>query len=190
MMQVTTMLRLDPIWQADTQQRHFRSVLEAMSRPGQCQPIQAWPVSGPAAMTVLATLLDAEVSLADAHDILRDEDWLMLQAVKTPPASADYILCHAVNSPDFTPKIGTLESPELSATLVMAVDKLGEGEMQLRLSGPGIQDSQTLALSGLERDWFEQRNDWNAVFPLGVDMILVDAMNIAALPRTTKLEII
>lgn len=183
------MLKLDPIWQADIQQRHFRCVLEAMSRSGLCQVIETLPERGSVALTVLATLLDAEVTLTDAHGMLSDEDWLMLQAASAPAASADYILCNAALTPDFTPKTGTLVSPELSATLLLVVGKLGEGELQLKLSGPGIQNNRTLEVSGLDTAWLCQRNEWNAAFPLGVDIILIDDRNIAALPRTTKVEV-
>jgi alpha-D-ribose 1-methylphosphonate 5-triphosphate synthase subunit PhnH len=32
-----------------------------------------------------------------------------------------------------------------------------------------------------------KRQEWNGAFPLGVDMILFDASQIVALPRTTRI---
>lgn len=183
------MLKLDPIWQADIQQRHFRQVLEVMSRPGLCQTMQALPQTGSVALSVLATLLDAEVSLADPYELLRADDWLMLQARPALTEQADYILCRGEVVPDFMPKSGTLASPELSATVILLVDSLEAGDVQLRLSGPGIKDSKTLAIAGIDPSWIVQRDEWNAAFPLGVDMILIGDGKIAALPRTTKVEV-
>ena len=73
------MLKIDPIWQPDVQQKNFRLVLDAMSYPGRCFSLHTLPDEGPVVLSILATLLDAEVSLSDPHNLLRADDWLMLQ---------------------------------------------------------------------------------------------------------------
>ena len=184
------MLKLDTIWQPEIQQTQFRMLLEAMSRPGGCYSIFKHPAKQNASLTILAILLDAEVSLADPHNLLDKRDWPMLQAKPSLPEQADYIVCDAAQVPDFLPKLGTLPSPEQSATLLLVVDKLGQGDLQLRLSGPGVEKTKLLAISGLDAEWLSRREVWNAAFPLGVDFILVDANQVAALPRTTKVQVL
>jgi len=183
------MLAIDPIWQPEAQQATFRLLLDAMSYPGKCLKLNVVPRDGLVALTVLSTLLDTEVSLADPHNLLKAEDWLMLQTKSVHQDNANYILCDASQLPDFTPKPGILKSPEQSATLLLVVDKLGEGDLQLNLTGSGIKDHQSLDVTGLNRKWLYIRNEWNCSFPLGVDFILIDNTQIVALPRTTKVEI-
>lgn len=183
------MLRLDPVWQPEIQQRHFRLLLDVMSRPGRCQALQAIPEEGPVALAVLAGLLDAQVSLADPHGLLREHDWPMLQAQAAAPEQADFILCDAASAPDFMPKLGSLPNPDQSATLILVVTALGRGDTRLKLTGPGIADIETLLLDGLAAEWIDLRNEWVSAFPLGVDMILLDDRQVAALPRTTRVEV-
>jgi alpha-D-ribose 1-methylphosphonate 5-triphosphate synthase subunit PhnH len=183
------MLKLDPIWQPDSQQRNFRLLLEAMARPGKFQYLTSSSQDGPGVLAVLATLLDAEVSLADPHGLLRNDDWPMLQATTASEDQADYIVCDGNQIPGFAPKLGTLPSPEQSATLIVAVDALGKGETELQLTGPGINGTETLLIEGLNKELLAKREDWVCAFPLGVDFIFVDGERIAALPRTTRVEV-
>ena len=187
------MLKLDPIWQPEAQQLHFRLLLEAMSRPGRCQRLPVIPEDGPLALSVLASLLDAAVSLADPHGLLREQDWPMLLAQHATAEQADFILCDASRVPDFMPRLGSLPKPEQSATLILVLAELGteldKADLLLKLSGPGIARHETLGVSGLAKEWIDRREDWVSAFPLGVDMILLDAVCIAALPRTTRVEL-
>jgi alpha-D-ribose 1-methylphosphonate 5-triphosphate synthase subunit PhnH len=184
------MLNIDPIWKPDNQQIHFRLLLDAMARPGLCHALNILPEEGPTVLAVLATLLDAEVTLADPHELLRRTDWPMLQAELASPEQADYVLCDGGYAPDFSPKLGSLTSPEQSATLILVVDELGHGNTHLRLTGPGIADSMSLLIGGLNTQLLELREDWVCAFPLGIDMILVDGKQVAAIPRTTKVEML
>jgi alpha-D-ribose 1-methylphosphonate 5-triphosphate synthase subunit PhnH len=113
----------------------------------------------------------------------------MLQAKSALVENADYILCDAIQLPDLSPKLGTLPNPDQSATLILMVDKLSVGEHKLRLSGPGIKNIEYLAINGLNLDWLSKRDDWNCSFPLGVDILLVDDKSVAALPRTTNVNV-
>ena len=184
------MLAIDPVWQADTQQAHFRILLDAMAYPGRCLNLKTLPKDGTIALTVLSTLLDAEVSLADPHKLLKDDNWKMLQTNLAVTDEADYILCTGSEFIIFSPKLGSLKSPEQSATLILVVEKLGEGDLQLNLSGPGVQVSQLLSISGLSAQWLALREECNGAFPLGIDLIIIDDSQIVALPRTTTVEIL
>lgn len=180
---------LDPIWMAHTQQAQFRFLLDAMARPGRRYPLSSICEQGPAVLGILATLLDAQVSLADPHALLREQDWPMLQAKSAVAEQADYLVCDARRAPDFTPKLGSLCSPEQSATLILVVESLDQGDVSLRLTGPGIAQSERLQVCGLHRQWLEKRADWVCAFPLGVDFILLDNKQACALPRTTTVQV-
>jgi len=184
------MLKLNPIWQPEIQQSHYRILLDAMSHPGRRYSVTTQREEAPMALAILATLLDAEVSLADPHGLLKNEDSFMLQAKSLGTDQADYILCDGSLIPDFEPKLGTLPSPDQSATLILVVDKIGQGNINLKLEGPGIAENEKLAMSGIEPHWFSRREDWVCSFPLGVDFIVVDDTQIIAIPRTTKVELI
>ena len=184
------MLKLNPIWQPEIQQSHYRLLLDAMAHPGRRYSVTTQREESPMALAILATLLDAEVSLADPHGLLQNEDWFMLQAKSLEANQADYILCDGSLLPGFEPKLGTLPSPDQSATLVLVVDKIGQGNINLKLEGPGIAETEKLTINGIDVHWFSKREDWVCSFPLGVDFIFVDDIQIVAIPRTTKVELI
>jgi alpha-D-ribose 1-methylphosphonate 5-triphosphate synthase subunit PhnH len=188
MMWEMTMLEVAAIWTPNTQQQNYRVLLDAMSRPGRVKSI-LYASKDQACTAILATLLDADVSLADPDSLLDEDAWPMLQAYNTKPEEADYILCGGGKPPSFQPKLGSLSCPELSATIIIKVDSLSEGEMNLLLSGPGVDGIARCAIAGLDADWLSRRERWVAAFPLGVDLLLVDETAVLALPRTTKVEL-
>ena len=114
----------------------------------------------------------------------------MLQVKETNVEKADYILCNAALAANIKPKLGTLPSPDFSATLILKVECIGDGHTQLVLKGPGINGITKVTLRGLHSNWMEHREDWNCAFPLGVDMIITDNERLVALPRTTHVEVI
>jgi alpha-D-ribose 1-methylphosphonate 5-triphosphate synthase subunit PhnH len=177
------------IWRAEVQQRVFRALVEAFSRPGQVQELAIGNEHAVTHNAVLATLLDGETSLADPHALLGNTDWPLLQARQAPPDTARYVLVDGHRAPDFQPALGTLASPEFGATLLINVDALGRGPLATTLTGPGIAQRRELQVAGLHVAWLQQRANWVAGFPLGVDIILCAATRIAALPRTTRISI-
>jgi alpha-D-ribose 1-methylphosphonate 5-triphosphate synthase subunit PhnH len=54
-------------------------------------------------------------------------------------------------------------------------------------AGPGIRDTETLAIDGLPSDFWQQRAALAAQLPLGIDLYFVAAQHVVALPRTTRL---
>jgi alpha-D-ribose 1-methylphosphonate 5-triphosphate synthase subunit PhnH len=183
------MLEVAPIWQPDIQQQNYRVLLEAMARPGSVQTLLGLDENPTAEVAVLATLLDASVTLCDCDGLLSDSDLSLLQTGLADPEQADYLLCSGRRVPGFEPKLGTLPSPEQSATLLIRVTALDKGELRLDLAGPGIKGGQECSVAGLDPQWLARREDWVCGFPLGVDLILVDEKQVLALPRTTRVEV-
>ncbi|MGC9518121.1 MAG: phosphonate C-P lyase system protein PhnH [Desulfuromonadaceae bacterium] len=184
------MLELSSIWKPETQQQLFRALLNAMARPGSLESSVLPAEDEAIGLPVLGVLVDAAVSLADPHQLLQKNDWLFLQATEKHADSADYILCNGNLVPEFSPKCGTLTCPEQSATLIISVSSLNSGTTRLQLKGPGIAESATMLIDGLDPAWMQTRQDWVCEFPLGVDLILVSETQLAAIPRTTKVEVL
>jgi alpha-D-ribose 1-methylphosphonate 5-triphosphate synthase subunit PhnH len=179
-------MKTELIWQADTQQSVFRELVECLSYPGTVRNLSHWSAGTPASRAVLATLLDGECTLADPHGLIAAADWPLLQARRASPTDARFVIAAGNRAPDFQPALGSLESPEFGATLIVVVTALGSGDKSLELEGPGIDGRHTLRVTGLHPNWLDQRAQWIGSFPLGVDLILADAESIAALPRTTR----
>jgi alpha-D-ribose 1-methylphosphonate 5-triphosphate synthase subunit PhnH len=173
------------VWHPATQQLLYRRLQDCYAHPGRiatCRDTDRAPLTA-----LLATLLDAEVSLADLRNMIAANDLPKLEVRTCPPQTADFVVCNGTLPPDLTPRLGTLESPELGATLLLQVTVLGKGQL-LHLHGPGIKGQTELAVSGLHPGWLAARENWLSSFPLGVDIILCDTQQFAALPRTTHIK--
>lgn len=168
------------VWSAPQQQTVFRQLLRAFSFPGRVETL----ADGNALTQTLATLVDREATLADPQNLLDALTLKRLQAHMTAPELAQFIVADGNLPPLFEPSLGTLESPELGATILLTVAALGQGAAW-QLCGPGIAATQALAIAGLDPAWLAHRQVWNDGFPLGVDLILMDANSVVALPRTT-----
>lgn len=182
-------MKTESIWQADVQQRVFRELVEAFSRPGDIRNLSAWVDGAGALRAVLATLMDGEATLADPHGQVDVADWPLLQVKSTMPEVARYVVADGRRAPDFAPALGTLDSPEQGATMLLRVEKVGAGETALALEGPGIEGGKNLRIAGLAPAWLERRAEWGGAFPLGVELLLADAVRIVALPRTTRVAV-
>ncbi len=182
------MLETPLAWQADSLQQNFRCLLEAMSRPGSIQPIDHYDKDCSIAEAILAPLLDNSISLADPHQLLSQNARNFSQAQSATPDDADYIICLASVAPQFCPRQGTLEDPHLSATVLLQVDSLNQGNVQGYISGPGVAQKHACRLTGVHPAWIEKRQLWSSAFPLGVDFIFFDENGVLALPRTSLWE--
>lgn len=168
------------VWGAPRQQAVFRQLLRAFSFPGRVETL----ADGDALTQTLATLVDREATLADPHNQLDALTLQRLQARMTEPERAQFVVADGSLPPLFEPSLGTLESPEQGATILLTVAALDQGACW-QLTGPGIASTQTLTVTGLDPAWLVRRHVWNEGFPLGVDLILMDATRLVALPRTT-----
>ncbi len=183
---------MDP-WSPRNQQRVFRRLMEAFSRPGLIIRFEdgtenpAYPQAD-ALLHVLASLADCEVDIADPDRLITDAELIRLGAGTTLPEQAHFVLADASRTPAFAPLLGTLESPEGGATLMLRVERLGSGPLELALTGPGIESETGLRVSGLHSAWIAARQEWNRSFPLGCEFILVDPCRVAALPRTVQVR--
>ncbi|WP_417249191.1 phosphonate C-P lyase system protein PhnH [Celeribacter sp.] len=175
---------------APVQSAHaFRAALDVLARPGTIREIEGGTAPAPvsqAAATLLLTLCDGQtpIHLAGAHDCKPVRDWIAFQigAPVSDRANAAFALgtWEALAPLDAFP-IGTPEYPDRSTTLIVEMETLAPDGAQL--TGPGIKESAALNLP--ETAAFAR----NALlFPLGLDFYFTAGRQVAALPRSTKVE--
>jgi alpha-D-ribose 1-methylphosphonate 5-triphosphate synthase subunit PhnH len=81
---------------------------------------------------------------------------------------------------------GSSEYPDRSTTLILQVESLSDGPV-VELQGPGIDGTAVLRASIQPRDLFERLSINAALFPRGIDVVLVHDDCVVAVPRTTRL---
>lgn len=178
-------------------QRAFRALLEAMARPGRIAtlPALAEPPPAPfapAAASVALALCDADtpVWLDAAHAAGDVPAWLRFHCgcrIVAAPGQAAFAFAAA--SP---PAMAALDAgsdlyPDTSATLVLQVQLFGAGTA-LRLSGPGIPGTNVTRVAGLPEAFLAERAANRALYPRGVDCLLVAGADALCLPRSTVVE--
>ena len=176
----------------------FRSVMDAMARPGSIQRIA--PTAGtPAVMmrgtaAIALTLFDHDTPIwldgrtSATADVAK---WLKFHT-SAPVVSDSSIASFAlVGDPENLPALdrfafGSNEYPDRSTTLILQVGSLTDGPA-VELRGPGIDGAAALRASIQPPDLFERLAVNAALFPRGIDVVLVHDDSIVAIPRTTRL---
>lgn len=179
-------------------QSTFRSVMDAMARPGSVRRIT--PVAGtPAPMmrataAIALTLFDHDTPvwldplMSETSDVAK---WLKFHT--GAPVVRDSSICSfaligdagSLQSLDCF-AIGSNEYPDRSTTLILQVESLTAGDT-LELQGPGIPGTATLRATLQPADLFERLAINKVLFPRGIDVVLVADDAVVAIPRTTRL---
>ncbi|MFK7878355.1 phosphonate C-P lyase system protein PhnH [Roseobacter sp.] len=167
----------------------FRSMMEAMARPGTIHDISGAKPPAPLSMaagTVLLTLCDSEtpVYLAGHTNCEAVRAWLAFHtgAPMTGPSNCMFAVgTWEALAPQSEYSIGTPEYPDRSATLIVECSELAA--TGATLTGPGIKTSASLSLPNVRAF----RNN-RSLFPLGLDFILTSGSRLAALPRSTEVQ--
>ena len=176
----------------------FRSVMDAMARPGS-QGVIDVPVAPPAPLGVAAgalllTLCDHDTPIWLTPVLVKSAlpGWIGFHtgaSLTSTKSDAKFAFVEAgAPVPSLTQfALGTQEYPDRSTTLVVEIAAL-EGGQPLQLSGPGIRDTAMIAPKGLPETFLRQWVDNRALFPRGVDLVLTCGPRFIALPRTTKIR--
>jgi alpha-D-ribose 1-methylphosphonate 5-triphosphate synthase subunit PhnH len=180
-------------------QSTFRSVMDAMARPGRVQRI-AVAAGTPAAMmrgtaAIALTLFDHDTPIwldqrmCETSDVAK---WLKFHT--GAPIVGDSSICSfaLIGDAGALPSLdrfsfGSSEYPDRSATLILQVESLTQGA-GFELRGPGIDGSTTL-LATIPAGVFERLSINQTLFPRGLDVVLVHDDTIVAIPRTTRLVV-
>ncbi len=168
----------------------FRSVMDAMARPGRVHRVNgpAVPNLAQATAAVLLTLVDGETPLWLDDGVASAWEWVAFHcgARRAETGAAQFaVVSGSAALERFS--AGSDEEPEGSATVILQVETLGTGE-PLRLSGPGLAGEEVLEVTGLPEEFagFWQTN--RRLFPRGIDVILCAGDSLAALPRTVGIS--
>lgn len=181
-------------------QRSFRELLQAMARPAVSRLLPVLPPSpapvAPAAMAIVLTLCDAATSVwlqQPEQEAVRHVRFHAGLKLAERPQHADFAL---ITDPVSMPPLetfarGDLRYPDRSASLIIQAAAIrspsepgGNGN---RFAGPGIRESQAVAIDGLPSDFWRQRAALAAQLPLGIDLFFVAGQQVLAMPRTTRL---
>jgi len=179
-------------------QSTFRSVMDAMARPGSLQRIASAPGT-PAAMmrgtaAIALTLFDHDTPvwldgrMSATADVAK---WLKFHTSAPVIADSSTASFALVGDPENLPALdrfafGSNEYPDRSTTLILQVESLMDGAA-VELKGPGIDGTAALRASLQPRDLFERLAINATLFPRGIDVLLVHDDCIVAIPRTTRL---
>ena len=179
-------------------QSTFRSVMDAMARPGAVHRIV--PMAGTAGpmmrgtAAIALTLFDHDTPLwldarmAESTDVLK---WLKFHTgapvIQDASIAAFALISDGVLLPNLERfALGTNEYPDRSTTVIIQVDSLDRGP-GFELRGPGIDGVATLEASVKPFDLFEQLRFNETLFPRGIDVVLVADDAVVAVPRTTRI---
>src|ERR1700709_2532214 len=162
-------------------QSTFRSVMEAMGRPGSVQRIVA-AAGAPAAMmrgaaAIALTLFDHDTpiwldpAMSGTSDVTK---WLKFHT--GAPVVADSSICHfaLIGDAKALPSLdrfafGSNEYPDRSTTLILQVESLTQGQ-NFELRGPGIEGTASLQATIQPADLFGRLKVNAALFPRGIDV--------------------
>ncbi len=182
----------------------YRNVLNSLSRPGviadlseQANKLDLQADCYPSTLMLALMLLDTEVTFAVVaeHAVAEQVTRLINQltyakAVEQDQADVVFVLTGA-EPRQFEraleqAKTGSLIDPHESATIIVEADAVSP-DPRLLLKGPGIraENAAHVVRSG---DWLPIREQKNAEFPMGIDLIFIDGQHqLVCLPRTTQI---
>lgn len=181
---------IEELARTKTQQSVYRNVLSAFSYPGVV--IELSPPAD-ALSLVLATLVDAGVSLADLDQSVSPALWPFLACPSANFEEADFVVSSGAEFDlhNRSPRLGDLYSPHCGATVILGCSELDGGThrggnwLSLSVTGPGVESCNEFSVAGMCVEWLEARAVWVGKFPMGVDMLLCAANRIVGIPRTS-----
>lgn len=184
----------DPVLDA---QSSFRAILDGLARPGRPQHTGGGlaPPAGlmPASYAIALTMFDAEtpVWLSPALRTMAVTASLRFHCgsplTQDPGRAAFALIAAGGDAPLDGFARGEDRYPDRSTTLIWQVPDLDRGS-PVRLAGPGIAGSVMIHPSCLPSGFWNQWAANHALYPLGVDLILVSADTVIGLPRSVAAQ--
>jgi alpha-D-ribose 1-methylphosphonate 5-triphosphate synthase subunit PhnH len=175
-------------------QQTFRSLLDALARPGILQttaPLTPPQGLSPGCAAACLTLLDLETTVWLQPGISESvQAWLLFHTgcrFTAQPQTADFAVIAQIET---MPRLeefnwGTAEYPEASTSLLIQLPTL-QGAGAATLQGPGILATITLQ-TPLLKDFWQQWQAMTIHYPLGLDAWCFADRQVLGLPRTAQI---
>lgn len=178
----------------------FRAILDAMAHPGSILSLPAQPDAvgplHPAAVSVALALVDNDTRIWLDPRAKTEEvgDYLQFHCgcpFVSRPEDATFAFVAAPEDavPLWSFGLGTPEYPDRSTTVILQVEDLCADGRGARLTGPGIEAESWLHAAPVAQGFWDQAKANHSFFPLGVDILFVSGDRLAALPRSTAIEV-
>ena len=176
----------------------FRAILAATAKPA--VPVATPYISydlkalNPSAISYLLTLADFDTNLwlDTDYDSLALRSFLKFHTgckIVDNPSLATFAVINIPNATSFCQglPLGTAEYPDRAATVILLTDGFTDTSGPT-FSGPGIKTPRQFNAQGATDEFWQivQRNHHN--FPCGLDWVFTSPDQIAAIPRSTKVE--
>ena len=180
-------------------QKHFRVLLDAMSRPGKIGRLEGPEMDPPpgihrASILSAFALLNADVSFFSFGDpegeiaqYIQENTGAQCSDMET----ADYVFLRGVYPAEslFKVKKGSLQEPEESATVLVDLERISvsgdDADIRLVLQGPGVETEKIIFLKGVHAGLFGAIAEINDEFPMGIDLFVADAdQQVMGIPRS------
>ena len=175
----------------------FRALLSAFAFPGRVSQLPRELVARmPALCLPMLALTDIETTMcAPDQPELQAEIATITGARTVASRDAQFVMHDAMPTDETTLNLhrGTTYQPELGCRLVLAWNvptlPASPDSIQVKLSGPGVVNGTTLAVSSASAAFLAARSVANSRPPTGIDCWLVSATGeVVGLPRTTRIE--
>lgn len=188
----------DPVHDA---QACFRAIMNAMARPGTRQKLKTGTLAPPEPLTPVAaaialTLFDYDTPVWLDRMLMTSEPVKAFLRFHTgapivgEPVEAAFALVADPKQliPLASFNQGSAEYPDESATVILSGQSFDTSD-KVTLTGPGIRDTASLAVSPVPPVFWDQVISNNRQFPRGIDLIFAGGTDIAALPRSTSVTL-
>jgi alpha-D-ribose 1-methylphosphonate 5-triphosphate synthase subunit PhnH len=187
-------------------QQIFRTLVIALAFPGTVRKLKSasLAIDRPRIEFILQpflTLLDFETNYCVvAHDKALQEEVSQYIEINTNShpkqmEQADFVLCLEAGMDGNFAKLkrGTLPHPDHSTTIFYLVEEICSPPQNkgvtISLSGPGIEEEQSLSVNGLALSELEQWRECRHDYPMGIDIYLVSwAGSIIGIPRSSTIR--
>jgi alpha-D-ribose 1-methylphosphonate 5-triphosphate synthase subunit PhnH len=207
---MSTLVVTKPYNQVLDGQKHYRTLLQSIARPGTIGQLDDVSLDVPlplnrASALIALTLFSGDISFylapGNATDTEAATEFIRRETAARPGSAgqADFLIFADAGRVEELRQanVGSLSYPDLGATAVVQVAAVSPapmpGSLRLTLSGPGIEFETVVFVSGLAEALLESRQAKNREFPQGVDVFLTcDSMSVGpcvlALARTTHVQ--
>jgi alpha-D-ribose 1-methylphosphonate 5-triphosphate synthase subunit PhnH len=181
-------------------QEIFRKVLDSMARPGKINQLVHEGISVPDGLNKASALLGFSLLNSDVNFYMHHEGQTPAEYIRLNTASeqtglsaADFVFINGRHDSLLVREIksGEPETPQDGATLIIDVEKIFDRPTdqthELILKGPGVKETKTIYIRGIDPGLFSEIKEKNSEYPLGIDTILTDNEgNVICLPRTNQ----